>query len=621
MQLSALSIFSSLLHISTAYFGASTINGATRLLGSSFGILGTNATFDYVIIGGGTAGLTLANRLTENTQVSVAVIEAGSFYELSNGNLSQVPAFDFYYTTASPTDIQPLVDWGFVTRPQGQLLDRRIHYAQGKTFGGGSARNYLAYQRGTTGSYQQWANAVGDQSFTFSNLLPYFKKSPEFTPPNLAKRETGGPVSFDPSAFSASGWPLQVSYPNYWAPIASFLIKAFGARGLNAIPGFNSGDLSGYAEFTSCIDPQFEARSSSETSFLQQSLPRSNLQLYQQTLANRILFDGKTAVGVSVSTAGVPYVLSASKEVILSAGVFRSPQMLMLSGIGPAATLNSFQIPIVSNLGGVGQNLWDQPYYGMTVRVNVTTQSALSTDPSYAAQATADFLDEQKGPLTLPGGSIAAFEKLPPALRSNLSNQTLAELATFPSDWPELELLPLGAASAVTNDSAQYMSLNVAVLATTSRGNVTLNSTNANDNPIISPNWLLTTADQEVAVQGLKRARQIVASMGITVGPEFAPGPSVQTDEEILSYIQQTVGPIHHASATCAMGKAGNPNAVVDTQGRVFGVEGLRVVDISIFPFLPPGHPQSTVYMLAEKIADIIVNNGTGSNGTGGYHR
>ena len=250
----------------------------------------------------------------------------------------------------------------------------------------------------------------------------------------------------------------------------------------------------------------------------------------------------------------------------------------------------------------------------MTVRVNVTTQSALSTDPSYAAQATADFLDEQKGPLTLPGGSIAgmasneptslffhtntliaAFEKLPPALRSNLSNQTLAELATFPSDWPELELLPLGAASAVTNDSAQYMSLNVAVLATTSRGNVTLNSTNANDNPIISPNWLLTTADQEVAVQGLKRARQIVASMGITVGPEFAPGPSVQTDEEILSYIQQTVGPIHHASATCAMGKAGNPNAVVDTQGRVFGVEGLRVVDISIFPFLPPGHPQSTV--------------------------
>lgn len=218
----------------------------------------------------------------------------------------------------------------------------------------------------------------------------------------------------------------------------------------------------------------------------------------------------------------------------------------------------------------------------------------------------------QTGPLTAGGGSIVgklripgvnllrsltspAFEKLPQNLRNNLSTQTLSDLARFPPDWPEYELLPLGAAATETNDTANYISINLAILTTTSRGNVTLQSPDANDNPIISPNWLSTKTDQELSVQAFRRARQIAASTGIIVGSEVSPGPDVQSDSEILDFIKEIVAPIHHAAATCTMGKPSDPNAVVDSHGRVFGVRGLRIVDASAFALLPPGHAQSNV--------------------------
>ncbi|KAL8945210.1 MAG: hypothetical protein Q9211_000260 [Gyalolechia sp. 1 TL-2023] len=555
------------------------------------------------VIGGGTAGLTVAQRLAENPLVSVAVVEGGSFYEIDNGNYSQIPAYDVQFSSPDPASIQPLVDWGIVTSPQTQLQNRKIHYTQGKCLGGSSGRNYLAYQRGTRGSYQKWATQVGDQNYTFEKLLPYFRKSPSFTAPDYAKRGPGSSVTYSQDAFSTTGGPLQVSYTNFYQPFSAYIKEAFQALGLRIIPGMNSGSLLGFSEFTLTIDPRAGTRSSSETSFLREAIANSTLQVYQKTVAKRIIFDnGKRAQAVLVDTAGVSYELLARKEVILSAGVFRSPQMLMVSGVGPISTLRKFNVPVVSALAGVGQGMQDQPYYTLAFRVNVSTNSQLLADPTFAAQATEDFLASQTGPLSSPGGNWVGWEKIPRPLRDALSNATISDLSTFPSDWPEIELLPIAGFAAPATDSANYATVSIAILAATSRGNVTIASTDTNVNPVVSTNWLLTKTDQELAVAAFKRARQLAAATGVIVGPEVLPGVQVQTDEQILEFIRGTVGPIHHASATCAMGKREDPNAVIDPNGKVYGVKGLRVVDASAFPLLPPGHPQASVCMAFDQI-------------------
>lgn len=577
------------------------------LPGNYSGDLGPEAVYSYVIVGGGTSGLTVAKRLAETPGVSVAVIEAGGFYEIESGNVSEIPAFATKGTSGDPSQKLPNVDWGFVTTPQSALNGREVFYAQGKTLGGGSARNVLAYQRGTRGSYQRWANEVRDQSFTFDNFLPYFERSPAFTPPNSTTILNGSSISNKTALFSPNGGPLHVSYSHYRQPFTPFIQSALAKLGLKAIADFTSGTLLGFAPFAATIDPATETRSSSETSFLRAAVSeRERVVVYNHTTAQRILFNAnRTATRVLVNKAGANYTLRATSEVIVAAGVFKSPQLLMVSGVGPPATLRKHGIQVISALDGVGQNLWDHAYYGIGYRVNVTTDQELA-NPDYLQQATTDFIQHQAGPLTNIGGDIIGWEKVPAKYRNNFTNSSIEDLAQFPPDWPELELLAIAAATFPVNDTANYASFTVANVAPVSRGNVTIRSTNTNDQPLISPNWLLSKADQEVAIAGVRRAREIAANSGIVVGPEVVPGPNVQTDAEILAYLRETAYTIHHASATCAMGPSTNPMAVVSTTGKVHGVNGLRVVDASTFPILPPGHCQATVYALAEKYADDI---------------
>lgn len=317
------------------------------------------------IVGGGTAGNAIAKRLAENSSLSVAVIEAGGFYEQFHSNISQIPAFAGVTTGPDPSQQYPAIDWSIAIQHQPQLLglaaDATVQ--AGKTFGGGSARNYMTYQRGTAGSYQAWADNVGDSSFTFDNLLPYFKKSANFTPPNYAKRGPGTETLYNSSDFSTSGGPLHVSYTNYIPPITRAFQDAFEASNISQIAGLNGGKLIGWAEATLSIDPKSGTRSSSETSFLQQALSTTPLTVYSQTLAERILFDGTTAKAVAVKAFGQQFTLSARQEIIISAGVFRSPQLLMVSGVGPKRTLDELDIPVVADLAGVGQGMWDQPLF------------------------------------------------------------------------------------------------------------------------------------------------------------------------------------------------------------------------------------------------------------------
>ena len=288
----------------------------------------------------------------------------------------------------------------------------------------------------------------------------------------------------------------------------------------------------------------------------------------------------------------------------------------MVSGIGPRETLQQLNIPVRADLRGVGPNMWDHVLFGSSYGVQVPTESKLVNDASYAAQTEADYLNNGTGILTSPTGSLA-WEKIPPAYRTGFSQSTNASLSKFPGDWPEIEYLvfdvylgySLDYANADPKDGYNYGTQANALVAPVSRGTVTINSSDTADAPIINPNWLTDPADIEVAIPAFKHSRHVWENLrNITIGPEYFPRPVVQTDEQILQFIRESCIQLYHAACTCAMGKARDPNAVVDSQAKVFGVRALRVVDASAFPILPPGHPQSAVYMLAEKIADSIKN-------------
>ncbi|KAI0466496.1 putative glucose-methanol-choline oxidoreductase [Xylaria cf. heliscus] len=584
-----------------------------RLLGSSFGIPGDDATYDYVVVGGGTAGLTLATRLVEQQAGSVAVIEAGTFYEIV-GNTSQVPAYDSYFSSKGANDWHPLVDWGYQTTPQAGGYNESIHYARGKMLGGSSGRNYMAYQRGSAGSYKMWADAVGDSSYEFPSFLPYFMKSVNFTGPSDSRFANSTP-SFDPATVGVKDGtgPLSVTFSHYAQAFATWATKGLQQIGLPIIDGFQSGNLLGQSYCMFTINADTMVRESSETSFLRRGLSNPELLVYQLTQAKRIIFDGKTAKGVVVDTQGLEYTLSARKEVILSAGVFGSPQLLMVSGVGPEQTLKQLGIPIVADRPGVGQGMQDHIYFGITYRVNAPTLSALQ-DPAFAAEQAILYNTKAIGMYTNPTTDVLGWEKIPRRLRRTLSNHTLEAFKDYPADWPEVEYLSLSGYVGLQEDSrfgaptdgANYATLAISTVAPRSRGYVSIRSNDTSDAPIINPNFLTDRADVEVSIAAFKRARQFWrtnAMRQFTIGDEAFPGKNITTDAQIENIIRRSYNTIYHGACTCAMGKEDDPMAVLDSKARVYGVEGLRVVDAASFPILIPGHPQATVYALAEKIA------------------
>ena len=472
---------------------------------------------------------------------------------------------------------------------------------------------------------QEWADVTGDQSYTWDSFLPFYLKSCNYTAFNQSLYNSTI-LPQDPGVFDAAGGPLQVSFSNYADAFGTWAQKAFTGVGMHILNGLNAGVLNGSAYSTLTIDPRDGYRSSSESSFLQAALQNGTApMIYKNSLARKILFNGTTATGVLVTTAGsygIPdlnFTLTARKEVIVSAGVFQSPQLLMVSGIGPRATLQQHGIQVIKNLAGVGQNMWDHVLFGANRRVNVLTASASLNNPVLAAKGAAQFRANGSGSLAAFGAGYYGWEKIPPPYRSNLSSTALAALATFPSDWPELEWLPISAYLGYqTNrqtedprDGYNYATINPGLIAPLSRGNVTISSADMTDPPILNPNWLSDPTDQEVAVESFKRSRDIWSVLeqnNVTLGTdEYLPGLNVTSDADILTYIQKSFMTIYHAAATCKMGRANDSMAVIDSQARVYGTQNLRVVDASSFPFLPPGHPQSTIYALAEKIAADIL--------------
>lgn len=579
--------------------------------GESFGRPNQNATYDYVIVGGGTAGLAVAMRLAENASYTVAVVEAGGFYQLENGNQSVVPAYNSDFAALYDPTANPTVDWGFVTTPQAGGNDRSLHYARGKTLGGSSALNANIYNRGTRGSYQQWADIVGDDSYSFDNWRPLFARGTNYSSPNIALRAANASVP-SPGNVTAQygGGPVHISHSNFALPFTSWAQQAFASFGFEDISSFSNGELLGAQYAPAALRPDSNNRETSESSYLEAAFAsgRSNLKIYTHTLALKILFsDNKAATAVRVRTGTTDYVLRANKEVILSAGAFQSPQLLMVSGIGPAETLAQHNINLIANRPGVGQDMWDHIDIEVTWKVGVVGSNSL-TNATFAAQEAKLYQNEPSSSIYGNyGADFIAWEKLPEPYRSNLSSSTVAELAKFGADWPEIEYeIASVYESGIEGDYSGYGTFVIVPVSPVSRGNVSLQSSSMLDPPVISPNWLTAQTDKELALQAVKRGRAIISSTAmqpILIGDETAPGQLVQTDEELNEYIRDNFFMNWHAACTCRMGRADDDMAVVDSKARVIGVNGLRVVDASAFALLPPGHPVSTVYGLAEKIS------------------
>ncbi|KAI1444130.1 putative choline dehydrogenase [Annulohypoxylon stygium] len=595
-------------------------------------------TYDYVIVGGGAGGLTIASRLSENRDMKVAVVEAGTWPENIVGNQTQVPGYDYFYSGKARNQTNSQVEWGFETIAQAGINNQTIHYARGKALGGSTALNYMNYAFANKGALQMWAETVGDDSFLYNNAIKFYRKSLNYVPSRTTRARNATPA-ITAHDFSVGG-PVDVTFSAYSQSWATWIAEAMTSVGIPKVNTFLNGNLMGSSWMPATISGTSGFRESSATAYLRPVIHRNNLHVYDLTLAERILFDHKkTATGVQVtSSGGGTFTLKARREVIISGGTFQSPQLLQVSGVGPADLLAQHKIPVVADRGGVGHGMQDHVLFAIAVKVNLETLSSLQYRDIFEA-AVRQFNANQSGPLSSPGADYFGFEKLPRDIRQGLAPSTLKckkaqvpfvidieciiliviflGLSSYPKDWPEVQFVAAPAYigdeeyanEAIPHDGTMIASL-LAILATpASRGNVRISSPNMRDKPLINPNWLTELQDKDVVVGAFKRIRQILASPAlnnIIIGEEYYPGSKVHTDDQILAQIKKSFNTMFHAVSTCKMGRATDKYAVVDNHARVYGVRNLRVVDASIFPFLVPCVPQATVYMVAEKIADDI---------------
>ncbi|MCK5778126.1 MAG: GMC family oxidoreductase N-terminal domain-containing protein [Rhodospirillales bacterium] len=524
--------------------------------------------FDFVIVGGGSAGCVLANRLSADPGYSVCLIEAGG--EDRNPWI-HIPA-GYVKTMVDPT-----INWLFDTKPDERTGNRAIPVPRGKVLGGSSAINGMLYVRGQAADYDTWAQ-MGCRGWSFSDVLPYFKRS--------ENREQGA------DEFHGAGGPLNVTETTVRYDTLDKVIQAAGELGYPMNVDYNGADQEGFAYFQ--VTQRHGRRFSAKNAYLDPVRRRENLHVETHAFAQKVVVENGRATGVVIRQGGKERTIRAKREVILSAGAVQSPQLLELSGIGQGDRLKDLGVDVVHDLKGVGENLQDHYISRLSWRLRGLDSLNQSTRGLKLMMEVLRFFTQRKGALTMPAGIIAGFVKSRPELKDPDIQYHIAH-ATFAN--PHKRVF----------DKFPGITIGPCQLRPESRGYIHATSPDMEVKPDIQPNFLATRTDCEVHVAGLKIGRQLMATsvLGPYAEAELSPGIDVNDDEALLAHAKATGATLYHPVGTCKMGM--DEMAVVDPALKVKGIEGLRVADASVMPNLISGNTNAPTMMIAEKASDMIL--------------
>lgn len=533
----------------------------------------SNQRFDYIIVGAGTAGCVLANRLSQDPSKQVLLLEAG---KKDNYFWIDIPV-GYLYTIGNPR-----TDWCFETEAEPGLNGRSIGYARGKVLGGCSSINAMIYMRGQQSDFDHWAD-LGNRGWGWQDVLPIFRRSENY--------------QHGADDFHGGNGEMRVEERRVNWEILDAWRDAAEECGIPKIDEFNRGNNFGNAYFQ--MNQRNGKRWSAVRAFLDPVKDRANLTILTEANVRKICFDDNLAepraTGVTVLRGGQEHVFTANNEVILAAGAIASPQLLQLSGIGASETLHKHSIATLIELPGVGENLQDHLQIRTIYSVdNTITLNQRARTPWGMALMGLEYFLRKTGPLTMPPSQLGAFAKSDPSQPSANMEWHVQPLSLdkFGS--------PLHKYNAITPS--------VCNLRPSSRGTVALKSNKPDDAPAIAPNYLSTQADLDVAVAGLRFTRKIMAAPALAAfnPKELKPGPEVTNEEDLQRAAGDLGTTIFHPVGTCKMGPGHDTSAVVDDQLRVHGIKGLRVIDASIMPTITSGNTNAPTVMIAERGADFI---------------